>query len=1152
MAAENIEVGKLSVPVMADLKPLERQAKSELKQRAQSIGREMVADLDRAFQAAQRRARGKLADRVLPKSEFKRLGKEAAEEFNRGLDEKIGQLNRAGKLTPAKLMQLEKFRKTGADAGFEFGDALQRRVQRPAEDAGREAGRRLTGGIMQQVNRLPSLIRAALGVALFTWIARGLRNIARQVANIATLASTAQQVRGAFTARTQGAGMDPGELLRELRQATLGTVDSVELMRRANLLLNSELSLTERNVGELAYLFRRLAEEQGRTATDGFGAVSESIARLSPRQLAAYGITVRLEDATKKWAEANGRTASSLTTAERQLALYNAIVEQAREKVAGLNEEHVSTAQRVQQVATWWGELKAAIAEGIMQAPRIAAFFDAMGVGASNAADRMGELSDRISAIIEKYGASLTGAGIGALGLGIAGTVVGTPLLGLAGAAVGAFGGSAIGQFWDSKEPLDAIQARIREERLAREAAGMGRPGTGPGGIPNADQLQAADAALRQLTASMREFEAAAQLGVQSLRDAPDEVQAAIRAMVKVQEQVRAAEEQIAAIRAGGQQVPEGAEAYLAGLRAELAELREIAQEEIERWQRGLPLIISGVENSISRLPALMIRVDGTVRTLGSAMGELRTQADAVAEAESQLLHARLAQDPERIAAAEKRIADERKRLRDMTAALAKGLAAAGLPAEKLNELLAEMNGLLEGAGMKAEGITEGGRDWEQLARTFEGVARGVLSIADAMGVLDDRQRRVLQGAIDLAAGIGQIASGNVLGGAFQAAGGAVGIIKGIVGDSAAASRERLRQIDEMVRLREALENLRKAVLSDVTAQERDRIVAANLGPLSTWERIFEQGRKLRTPGFGADGVIRGNIGMSEEAIAAIRDLERETGVSILGDGQLNVAKWREALEIFQNMDLGLYGDTLTEQLDNLNWLLRALGDDAGPATEQLDRFLAVLRSAGAKGFADQFQRVLDEQGAGAAQEWLNTLIEGVAAGDQSLFREGGIFAGLTAREVQRILEQAGGYLSGSGIVGSGAETRLAVNLTQTQGDELLRIGSTQLYHLAGIHSLIAQMVSAPPPAYGALPDISPPSPASLGLGGGSQVIQQIGDISVELNFPGSPGGLTATDLVEAGRAAGTAFGDAAGERLRSAYRGSGAGGPARYKVEVR
>lgn len=1141
MAAENIEVGKLSVPVVADLKPLERQAKSELKQRAQSIGREMVADLDRAFQAAQRRARGKLADRVLPKSEFKRLGKEAAEEFNRGLDEKIGQLNRAGKLTPAKLMQLEKFRKTGADAGFEFGDALQRRVQRPAEDAGREAGRRLTGGIMQQVNRLPSLIRAALGVALFTWIARGLRNIARQVASIATLAGTVQQVRGAFEARTAGAGMDPGELLRELRQATLGTVDSVELMRRANLLLNSELTLTERNVGELAYLFRRLAEEQGRTATDGFGAVSESIARLSPRQLATLGITVRLEDATRKWAEANGRTVSSLTTAERQLALYTAIVEQAREKVAGLNDEHISTAQRVQQVGTWWGELKSAIAEGIMQAPRIAAFFDAMGIGASNAADRMGELSDRISAIIEKYGAGLTGAGIGALGLGIAGTIAGGPLLGLAGAGVGLFGGSAIGQFWDPKDPLDVLEARIREERLAHEAAGKGRPGTGPGGIPNADQLQAADAALRQLATSMREFQTAAEMGVVSFRDAMPEVHAAIRELVKATTELEAAEAQIAAIRAAGMEVPAGADAYLAHLRDVQAELRTLAESEIARWQQELPLIISGVERSISRLPSYMVQVAGTVRSLDSALSDIRVRSKAVADAERELMHARLAQDPDRIARAEAKVAAARSRLRTMTASLAQALEAANVPKELANRLLAEMAELLGSVGIEIDEVTDSERDWQDLARSLEGVARGVLSIADAMGVLNGRQRQVIQGAVDIAGGI---ATGGV-GGKVQVAGGVIGALQGLMGSD---SEARLRQIEETVRLREAMEQLRHAYLSDVTVAERERMVSGGAAILA--QRGFVSGYWRETSRRSSDleGLaILKELGMSEEEIlATIREIEQATDIKIWDGKRIDFDALEKALELMP--ELGIGATDLMGKLDNLDWLFRTIGDDALTAAEKLDRFLEVLQEGGAADFAAEFQRIFDEEGAEAAQAFLDGLAEGLVSDPSSLLGRGGIFDGLTAEEARRIIERSGGYLSGSGLIGSAAETRMAVNLTQTQGDELLRIGSTSVYHLAGIHSLIAQMVSAPMPSFGAIPDISPPSPASLGLGGPTMI--EVGGITVELALTAAQ--VTPGNAHDVGERIGAGIGAGMSDRLRSAYRGSGASGPARVRVDTR
>ena len=52
-----------------------------------------------------------------------------------------------------------------------------------------------------------------------------------------------------------------------------------------------------------------------------------------------------MEDATRKWADANGRNVESLTSAEKQLAFYNAVVEDARKKVAGLGEEQIKFAR---------------------------------------------------------------------------------------------------------------------------------------------------------------------------------------------------------------------------------------------------------------------------------------------------------------------------------------------------------------------------------------------------------------------------------------------------------------------------------------------------------------------------------------------------------------------------------------------------------------------------------------------------------------------------------------------------------------------------------------------------------------------------------------------------------------------------------------
>src|SRR5690606_32288231 len=91
-------------------------------------------------------------------------------------------------------------------------------------------------------------------------IVGGMQRATEAVAGFArAVGETARLTRG-FSALTRGRGLAPAEVLRDLQDATLGTVRSNDLMRQSNLLLNSTLPITSKQIGELAYLSRRLAE----------------------------------------------------------------------------------------------------------------------------------------------------------------------------------------------------------------------------------------------------------------------------------------------------------------------------------------------------------------------------------------------------------------------------------------------------------------------------------------------------------------------------------------------------------------------------------------------------------------------------------------------------------------------------------------------------------------------------------------------------------------------------------------------------------------------------------------------------------------------------------------------------------------------------
>lgn len=441
----------------------------EVGQTAKAAGAKMGAGGDAGAKAFVEKAKARFARDsaelreelyrgLVDKQEADRRGKQLAKEFNDAVLAEIKRRGDLGILTPKDFRGLSgSLKQAGLDGGAQF-----------------------SSGFAGQMRKLSPVIRTILGGALVGFVVQSLRRISTEVGNAVRAAGEFQRVERGFASLNVKRGLSPVETLEALQAATHNTVDAMTLMRRSNLLLNSELPLTSQNIGELALLTRRLAEAQGMSAADGFDRAARGIAKLEPELLDELGITVKVEEATRKWAEANHRSVDSLTTAERQLAFYNAVVEDARAKVAGLGAEQVNAATRVDQLTTFWTNLKTATTLAVLESPRIEAFFNAIGVGASNAAGRVQELADKVGALIDSSAGSLGGTALGGLAGAAAGFVSPLPGGTIVGGLLGAFAGSGIGQAFDAgsgaptfAEALARRQAATAEKMRLDELRGI-------------------------------------------------------------------------------------------------------------------------------------------------------------------------------------------------------------------------------------------------------------------------------------------------------------------------------------------------------------------------------------------------------------------------------------------------------------------------------------------------------------------------------------------------------------------------------------------------------------------------------------------------------------------------------------------------------
>ena len=440
---------------------------------------------------------------------------------------------------------------------------------------------------------------------------------------------------------------------------------------------------------------------------------------------------------------------------------------------------------------------------------------------------------------------------------------------------------------------------------------------------------------------------------------------------------------------------------------------------------------------------ATTVGVDGATASINEWADTLERVAAQTAEAKHDLDVAEAIGDPAKIDAAKVRLAEVSQYAEQLGGKLLAAFGAAGLPAEVLRNLQGEILGLLQGINAEADELAEAGEEaadtWEDAATAIEGIGRGLLSVLDAAGALDDDLRRILQGVVDIAMAWRQIQEAQAAAKAaqtalsFSAAAGPIAAGIGAViaigsalfgrGESE-IDRRRQQQIEAMERLRDALDKLRDTVHPDISPWERDRLVDQ------------AEGLIFRHSGGGSGSGIKFDqlSSADQEIIKKLFELVGQDLALEESGGIIWVDQLRKMLETARSLDPSAFGDDLGSQLDALRFVFQALGDEAGTAAERMGRFLDVV--AKFSPFAADWLRKAFEQDPEAArdllQEWAEILAGG-GPGLESLLAT----LGLSAAGLQRIIQEGLGFIESGGDPVS-RSVQIGRSITEIQAVEVV------------------------------------------------------------------------------------------------------------------
>ena len=161
----------------------------------------------------------------------------------------------------------------------------------------------------------------------------------------------------------QAAGTSGDAIVDAMQRASDFTIDKMSAMQVSNRALMMDVAKTPEEFERLTRVARRLGQAMGMDATKSIDDFITAAGRQSMMIADNLGLTVRQEDAYKSWAIQIGKTADSLTDAEKKQAFLNAMLVAGEIKVAEMGDATMDAAGKIEVLSAAAMDMKAGLAD---------------------------------------------------------------------------------------------------------------------------------------------------------------------------------------------------------------------------------------------------------------------------------------------------------------------------------------------------------------------------------------------------------------------------------------------------------------------------------------------------------------------------------------------------------------------------------------------------------------------------------------------------------------------------------------------------------------------------------------------------------------------------------------------------------------------
>ena len=185
-------------------------------------------------------------------------------------------------------------------------------------------------GVGGGFGKLGGLLAGGLIAGGLTVIADQALNAAGAIMDLGRSAAGFDALKASFEDLASTAGESGDQMLNALRNASQGMIADQDLILSANRAMMLGVAQNSQQMTQLLQVATVRGRAMGMSATDAFNDLVTGLGRMSPLILDNLGIVTGGEKVFDDYAKSLGRTAASLTDAERKQALFNKVLSESQ------------------------------------------------------------------------------------------------------------------------------------------------------------------------------------------------------------------------------------------------------------------------------------------------------------------------------------------------------------------------------------------------------------------------------------------------------------------------------------------------------------------------------------------------------------------------------------------------------------------------------------------------------------------------------------------------------------------------------------------------------------------------------------------------------------------------------------------------------